>query len=485
MAFYADLVAAHDGSQLALRDDCGSVTFAELVAVAGRVAGGLADRGLQPGDRVALAMEPSAAYVTALLGVLSAGAVAVPLNTRLTPPETATYLEPIAPRLLLADPAHEGWLPVPTVVARHVDECGDLASRLRDLLGAGFAQVNLEPDSPAIIFPTGGTTGLPKGAWYSHAGLARFCTHVAANQDRSPGDIEVYFSPFFHVSLCAGVLTCLAAGGAVDVLRTFDPEDALAAIRRGGTRLMGSPTMFVALRQAPSFGSTDRSGVTHVGFGATDATKPFIDSLLHDFPKARLYYGYGATEYGPVTAMPHEAMVQGGRNGVGRAVAGVELRVVGEQPGELAVRCAWQAEGYWGRPEETAATFTADGVMLGDIASIDADGWVVLKGRSKEMVITGGENVFPIEVENVLALHPAVNEVCVFGVPDDYWGERVEAAVVVRPGATLDTDDMVAFARTRLAGYKVPKAVHELAALPLTPNNKPDRRALRAAAESR
>jgi fatty-acyl-CoA synthase len=302
---------------------------------------------------------------------------------------------------------------------------------------------------------------------------------VAANQDRSPRDVEIYFSPFFHVSLATGLLTGLSAGGSVDVLRCFDAEAALAAIRRGGTRLMGSPTMFVALRQSPSFARTDRSGVTHVAFGATDATKPFVDALLGDFPNARLYYGYGATEYGPVTALPHEEM--GSRTGVGRAVAGVELQVVGGEPGELAVRCPWQAEGYWGRPEETAATFTDQGIMLGDVASIDADGWVVLSGRSKEMVITGGENVFPIEVENVLALHPAVSEVCVFGVPDDYWGERVEAAVVVRPGTTLDADDLVAFARTRLAGYKVPKGVHELPALPLTPNNKPDRRALRSA----
>ena len=479
MALLLDLLAAHSADRLALRDECGSATYGELLDAAGRVAGGLSDRGVRPGDRIALAMDPSVAYVATLLGVLEAGAVAVPLNTRLTPSETATYLEPLAPSLVLADPTHEDWSPVPSLVVRHVAERGDLASRLGDLLGSEPADVHLEPGSPAIVFPTGGTTGLPKGAWYSHSGLARFCTAVAANQDRSPDDVEIYFSPFFHVSLCTGLLTCLAAGGTVDVLRAFDAETALAAIRRGGTRLMGSPTMFVALRQAATFAATDRSGVTQVAFGATDATKPFIDSLLQDFPRARLYYGYGATEYGPVTALPHEEM--GARNGVGRAVPGVELTVVGTQPGELAVRCPWQAEGYWGRPEETAATFTAEGVLLGDIASIDADGWVVLKGRSKEMVITGGENVFPIEVENVLALHPAVSEVCVFGVPDDYWGERVEAAVVVRPGTTLDTEDVVAFARTRLAGYKVPKAVHLLPALPLTPNNKPDRRALQAA----
>ena len=473
-----DLVAAHTGTRLAMRDDCGTVTFVELVDIAGRVARALSDRGVRPGDRVALAMDPSAAYVAALLGVLRAGAVAVPLNTRLTVPETASYLAPLQPQLLLADPAREDWVSLPTAIARHIDEHGDLASRLRDLLGDDAHQVDVAPEAPAIVFPTGGTTGLPKGAWYSHRGLARFCTSVAANQDRSPDDVEIYFSPFFHVSLCTGLLTCLSAGGAVDVLRAFDAEAALAAIRRGGNRLMGSPTMFVALRQAPSFATTDRSGVTQVAFGATDATKPFVESLLQDFPRAGLYYGYGATEYGPVTAMPHEEM--GTRAGVGRAVPGVTLQVVGGQPGELAVQCPWQAEGYWGRPEETAATFTPAGVMLGDIASIDAEGWVVLKGRSKEMVITGGENVFPIEVENVLAEHPTVSEVCVFGVPDDYWGERLEAAVVTHQGSPLDAGALIAFARTRLAGYKVPKAVHQLPALPLTPNNKPDRRALQA-----
>ena len=480
MAFLADLVAAHAGPRPALRDDCGTASYAELVDVAGRLAGGLVDLGVQPGDRVALAMEPSAAYVTAVLAVLRAGGVVVPLNTRLTVPETMTYLEPLHPRLLLVDRTYEDWVSVPSVVALHVAEAGDLNHRLRDLLGTD-PQVDISPESPAIVFPTGGTTGLPKGAWYSHRGLGAFCSAVAAGQDRSPRDVEIYFSPFFHVSLSTGLLTGLSAGGSVDVQRSFDAAAALEAIARGGNRLMGSPTMFVALRQAPAFASTDRSGVTHVAFGATDATKPFVDALLQDFPRARLLYGYGATEYGPVTAMPHEDM--GTRTGVGRAVAGVELQVVGGDTGELAVRCPWQAEGYWGRPEETAATFTPQGVMLGDIGRIDDDGWVVLMGRSKELVITGGENVFPIEVENALALHPAVGEVCVYGVPDDYWGERVEAAVVVRPGATLDTDDLLAFARTRLAGYKVPKVVRELAALPLTPNNKPDRRALRSKVE--
>ena len=489
-------LAAHAlsaGERIALRDDCGTATYAELVDVAGKLARGLVDRGVQPGDRIGLAMEPSAGYVTAVLGVLRAGAVAVPLNSRLTLPETVSYLGPLEPRLLIVDPAHERWtqgLEATSLVAQDIDDRGSLQDRLGDLIGDEILQVDLAADAPAIVFPTGGTTGLPKGAWYSHRGLSAFCAAAAAGQDRSPRDVEIYCSPFFHVSLLTGLLTGLSAGGSADVLRTFDAAAALDAIARGGTRLMGSPTMFVALRQSASFATTDRSGVTHVGFGATDATKPFVDGLLRDFPSARLFYSYGATEYGPVTAMPHETMVEGTRTGVGRAVAGVELRIVGTdgepvptgETGELVVSCPWQAEGYWGRTEETAETFTPHGVRLGDMGRVDEDGWVVLSGRSKELIITGGENVFPIEVENVLALHPAVSEVCVYGVADEYWGERVEAAVVAHAGASFETADLVAFARTRLAGYKVPKVVREVAALPLTPNNKPDRRALRATA---
>jgi fatty-acyl-CoA synthase len=489
-------LAAAQPRATAVHDESGSATYRELVEAAARVASGLAGRGLPRGARVALAMQPSAVYVAATLGVLLAGGVPVPVNTRLTVTEATTYLNPLGPVLVLTDQAYAGFareLGPEVVLASGAGAPAPLLDRLTGLLGDDALHVDVSPDEPAIVFPTGGTTGLPKGAWYSHRGLGDFCRSVVQAHERTPEDVEIYFSPFFHVSLCTGLFTTLHAGGTTDILRSFDAEAALAAVARGGNRLMGSPTMFVALRTSPSFAATDRSGVRSVAFGSTDATGPFVEALRRDYPNARLRYGYGATEYGPVTSMPHEVLVAGTRSGVGRPNDGVALRVLDEQGedvaagqvGELAVRCSWEAEGYWGRPAETASTFTDAGVRLGDLGRIDAEGWVHIAGRSKEMIITGGENVFPVEVEGAFAHHGDVQEVCVYGVTDEYWGERVEAAVVPVAGRALDLEALLSHARARLAGYKVPKRVLVVDALPLTPNNKPDRRALRAAAEAR
>jgi len=152
--------------------------------------------------------------------------------------------------------------------------------------------------------------------------------------------------------------------------------------------------------------------------------------------------------------------------------------------GEIVVACAWQVIGYWGREEETAATFTTEGVRLGDLGRIDPDGWITIAGRKKEMIISGGENIFPNEVEAVLSRHPAVQDISIYGVTDDYWGERVEAAVVLKPGADLTQQELADFGRAELGGYKLPKSLRIIEAIPLTPNNKPDRLNLRRQSEA-
>ncbi|MEU7816606.1 class I adenylate-forming enzyme family protein [Pseudonocardia sp. NPDC049154] len=486
-------------SATALIDDAGSVGFAELWEVAQQVAGALRVAGLRPGDRVALALRPSAGYVALVLGAMAGGQVPVPVNTRLTPPEVAGFLEPLDPALVLADPAHADLAAAPGRpfrILERAEEPGPLAARVEPVRGALHHHPSAG-DAPAIAFPTGGTTGLPKGAVYTHERLWLFANSAAAARPAvsawdPPGTHqELYFSPFFHVSLCTGLLTTLFSGGTVRIMPAFDTGGALAHIAAGATQLMGSPTMFVALRTHPDFTRTDRSGVELVIFGSTHATPEFVDRLREDYPNARLRYGFGATEYGPVAAMTHEDMLAGRLSGVGRAYPDADIRIldpegrelgVGEV-GEITVRCAWHAVAYWGRPEESAATFTPDGVRLGDLGHLDADGWLTMDGRLKEMIISGGENVFPAEVESALDGHPAVAEICVYGAADEYWGERVEAAVVLRPGARLELEELRAHGRNRLASYKLPKALRIVDALPITPNNKPDRRALRAAAQ--
>jgi acyl-CoA synthetase (AMP-forming)/AMP-acid ligase II len=219
----------------------------------------------------------------------------------------------------------------------------------------------------------------------------------------------------------------------------------------------------------------------------------FVDELLDLLPNAQLSTSYGATEFGPVTHLGHAELLAGCRSGVGRPVPGVSISIQPTDderpgpgvPGDVVVRCPWSASGYVGRAEETAATFTPEGVRLADVGALDDDGRLTLLGRRSDMVVTGGENVFPTEIEAVLATHPDVAEVVVFGVPDPIWGERVEAAIVTRDSASPTVVGLREFARGRLAPYKLPRSVRVLDRIPLTPNNKPDRRALRAASDGR
>jgi fatty-acyl-CoA synthase len=504
--FLIDRIAWHARSRpraTALVDDAGEVTFAELWNGIELVAAGLAAQGSRTGDRVVTAMRPSAAHVTVVLGAMLAGLVPVPVNTRLTVREASDFLDVLDPAIVVADTTHGDWaagLGRRVVHAAASEVTGPLATRLAGLARLGAADPvpprTFGADDPAIIFPTGGTTGLPKGAVYTHERLWLFANSAAAARpavsawDPPGSHQELYFSPFFLISLCTGLLSTLFSGGTVRVMPAFDAGGALRHIAAGATQLMGSPTMFVALKNHPEFATTDRSGVELVIFGSTHATPEFVAQLRSEYPSARLRYGYGATEYGPVAAMTHEDMLAGRLDGVGRPYPDAVIRILApdgtEVPtgevGEIAVQCSWHAVEYWGRPEETAETFTPAGVLLGDLGRVDADGWLTMAGRRKELIITGGENVFPAEIENVLAGHPAVSEVCVYGADDEYWGERVEAAVVLVDGAQLELAELKAYAADAVASYKLPKALRIVDALPLTPNNKPDRRALRATA---
>jgi fatty-acyl-CoA synthase len=327
---------------------------------------------------------------------------------------------------------------------------------------------------------------------YDHRGAwLWFNSAIQSEPDRRTG-IELFCSPFFHVTFGVGVLARLYAGDTVHVLHKFDADDVLAAIGAGAHRMIGATTMFTALREGPSFAATPRRHLRRIQFGGSPATPQFIQQLLEDYPAARVRSAYGATECGPVTGMEHEDLVSGRIEGVGRPLPGVVLRICDErghelpqgEEGEIRVRSPWATKGYYNLPEETAATFGRDGIRTGDVGWFAADGWLHLSGRSKEVIITGGENVFPTEVEKVLLRHPGVHDLIVYGVPDEHWGERVEVGIVPHPGRTVDLDDLRAFARKSLAGYKLPKTMRVLAEVPLTGAHKPDRKMARLLSEA-
>ncbi|WP_202945098.1 class I adenylate-forming enzyme family protein [Gordonia neofelifaecis] len=481
----------HGAHRIAMRDENGSMTYAELAEAMAGVGAGLLETGLRPGDVVVTAMEPSIPHVVALLGAMRAGMIAAPLGTRLTSSEAVAYLEHLQPAAVVTDHAHADLahtlghrvIDLPEADASTGDRLAPLRRAPVDLPAPG-------ENDPAIIFPTGGTTGAPKGAVHTHRTLWLWLNTCAHGNPRVPTDVELCFSPFFHITLGTNLFTPLLAGGEVWIQRRFDAGAALEAIDRGATRLMGAPTMFTALRAHPQFDSVDRSGVTAIRYGSTPSTGEFIHDLMRDFPNARIRAGFGATEFGSVIGFDHEDLLAGRVSGIGRPLPGVTVRVLtgdGQEAGpgevgELVVSCPWQTIGYYGRREDTAETYRCDGVHVGDLATRDADGWLSIVGRSKEMIISGGENVFPREVETVLLDHPAVADVIVYGVPDEFWGERVEAAVVPAGGAIVEAEQLRDHCRARLAGFKIPKAVRTIESIPLTPNNKPDRRAVRAAA---
>ncbi|WP_411194650.1 class I adenylate-forming enzyme family protein [Rhodococcus jostii] len=483
----------HGAHRRALRDECGELTYAGLTDAMDGVGAGLLNSGLRPGDRVVTAMEPSIPHTVVILGAMAAGLVAAPLNIRLTAVESRAYLVALEPSVVVADPAYADLarqtghrvieLPAAAATTEITERLAPLHTPTRNL-------TPVPEFSPAIIFPTGGTTGSPKGAFHTHRSLWLWLNTCAHGNPRTPTDVELCFSPFFHITLGTSVLTPLFAGGEVWIHRRFDAAAALAAIDDGASRLMGAPTMFTALREHGMFASTDREKVTAIRYGSAPSTGDFVRDLLRDFPNARIRAGFGATEFGSVIGFDHEDLLAGRFAGVGRPLPGVVVRILGDdglevgsgEIGELVVSCPWQTQGYFGLPEATAETFRPDGVHIGDLASRTEDGWLVIAGRKKDMIISGGENVFPREVEEVVLRHPRVADAIAYGLPDDFWGERVEVGVVPTPGATIAADELREYCRDSLAGFKIPKTIRLLDSIPLTPNNKPDRRTVRAGA---
>lgn len=486
--------AAHIPDRLAVVDEGGSLTYGELWEAVEACANGLAEAGVGHGDRVAIAMGNSLAYLVLILGCFRRGAVSCNLNIRLTTAEFGRFLAPIQPAVIVCDPAHrervaELGIPVIEMAAAH-DQAA-IRERMAPLWSEARAAFQVEERDLAIIIPTGGTTGVPKGAMIPHRSIYLWVNSLAGLGIYGPSDYAFATSPFFHAGVVSRAIGPLSVGARVRV-GTFSAERMLHAIQDGATLLAGAVTFFDRVREHPDFATTDRSKVRHIAFGAMAAPPVFFESLSRDFPNAELSHSYGATEVGGVTHMPGAEIAQGRTDGVGRVAPGAIIEVVDDdmnpvptgELGELILDCPWRAVGYYGCPEETAATFTSRGVRIGDLGRFDPDGWLHISGRKKEMIISGGENVFPLEVEAVLCRHPAVNKITVYGARDERWGERVEAAVVLQPDASLTLDELVTYGRAQLGGYKLPKSLKILEEIPLTAIGKPDRRRLSAEAEA-
>ena len=441
----------------ALLVDDATVSYGELESRAAAVAAGLRERDVGPGDRVALLLPNGSSFVAALFGVLRAGAIAVPLNVLLAPPEVESRVAVAGVELLLDD---ETQLP-------HGEETHEVVER-------GDA------DAAVILF-TSGTSGLPKGAVLTHGSLRAAAAAAADALGLGPGDVVLGAAPFSHVlGLSTGILGTLSRGGAVAVERRFDADRTFGRmVATGTTILLGVPTMCIALCEAAGrAGTLPPVRIAHVGGAAVPVE---VGRAFEATFGADLYEGYGLTEMsGVATTYVHGQPRKPGS--VGKPLGATEVRIAEPDErgvGEVQFRGPSVMSGYWNDPDATAQVISPEGwLSTGDVGCLDEDGYLFLVDRKKEIVIRGGYNVYPGEVERILYAHPDVLEAAVLGVPHDTLGEEVAAVVVLRPGAQLTVEDVQRWAKERVAAYKYPRRVAFVDELPKTPTGKILKRAI-------
>jgi len=476
-------------------------TWAQLGERIDRLAAALLAEGVQPGERIAFLDKNSPACLEAAYAGARIGAVTTVVNWRLAPAELLYALEDSAAVLLLVGAefsATADQLRARLPALRRVVVVGGEADQYEAWLAGATpdaaALPEADPDDVVLQLYTSGTTGFPKGVMITHANVA---AHNAASVDvvaPSPDTVAMVPMPLYHVGGLAYALSNLAAGARVVLTRDPLPSLLLDTIEQQGvTDTFIVPALLAVVLQDPGLERRDLSGLRHLLYGASPMPGPLMQACLARFPGI-LGQVYGMTELsGAVTYLSPQDHADAAHPerllSAGRPYPGIEVRVVdadgrelptGER-GELWVRSPQVMAGYWRKPEASAETLVEDGwLRSGDVARLDEDGFVYLEDRLKDMVISGGENVYPAEVERVLLLHPSVAEVAVIGVPDERWGETVKACVVPVPGAQVDPAELEALCREHLAGYKRPTSVDVLEALPRNATGKVLRRELRA-----
>jgi long-chain acyl-CoA synthetase len=496
----ADVVrhwAAHRGDAVALRHGERALTYRQLDERSNRLAQALQAAGVGPGARVAHLDRTGPEVVEALFAVSKIGAVLVPLNWRLALPELTAIVADSGAPLLIAGGAYaataiaiaQALAPQVTVVEVGAPYEAWIARHdAVDPGGRGAA------GDTVVQMYTSGTTGVPKGVLTTHRNLA-------AAAETSPlwgfdaESVSLTPLPMFHIGGIGWAFVGLWNGASTILVSEFDPVAVLELFeRRRVTNAVLVPTMLQLLATVPGAAERDYTALRSIAYGASPITTPLLKRALRTFGCA-LFGIYGLTETTGAAVQldafdhdpdgPREHLLRS----AGRPYPWVGLRIVDpstgqdrgpREVGEVWLRAPNVMAGYFNRPQETAAALTADGwLRTGDGGYLDQEGYLFLTDRIKDMIVSGGENVYPVEVEEALAQHPAVDEVAVVGVPDERWGETVKALIVLRPDAGASADELVAFARGRIASYKLPRIVEFVDELPRTPSGKVLKRELR------
>ncbi|CAL9583303.1 Long-chain-fatty-acid--CoA ligase FadD13 [Streptomyces sp. enrichment culture] len=459
-----------------------TLTYAALHTRTTRLAHALRDRGIRRGDRVAYLGPNHPSYLETLFAAGMLGAVFVPLNTRLAGPEIAYQLADSGAKALVYGPAHAGLvagLPGGTDVRTRVE----VGAEYEEAIAGAAADPVDEPvaaDDVCVIMYTSGTTGRPKGAMLTHANLTWNAVNVLVDTDLIADERALVSAPLFHTAgLNMLTLPVLLKGGACVLVEAFDPAGTLDLIERHRiTFMFGVPTMFDQVARQPRFPDADLSSLRILTCGGSPVPTPLI--AAYQERGLTFLQGYGMTEAAPGTLFldAEHALAKAGSAGVPHFFSDVrvvrpDLTPVGVgETGEVVVRGPHVMPGYWGLPEETAASFTDGWFRSGDAARVDEDGYVHIVDRIKDMIISGGENVYPAEIEDLLLAHPDIAECAVIGVPDTTWGEVPRAVVVPRRGARPDPGRILASLAGRLAKYKIPKSVVIADELPRTASGK-------------
>lgn len=474
-----------------------SITYREWNAAAGRSANFLRGLGVGRGDRVAILAQNCVEFLDLWFACGKIGAIMQPLNWRFTVSELAALIADATPSVLFYGPDYvetarilagqpgsvRRWIALDSAARLNP---GDLTIDERDSYPAEVPPIELSREDPWVICYTGGTTGTPKGAVLTHGNIGANATNTVLSWGLRPDDVTILNSPLFHTGgLNVFTAPLVQIGGTSIVCRGFNVDQVYDLLQNAGvTVYFGVPTMYITLQQHPRWAEADFSKLRLLLSGGAPCPLPVFEAFWDrgiDFKT-----GYGLTEAGPNTFWLPPADVRRKPKAVGFPLFYIDVKLVKadgsecgpNEVGELYIRGPHVCKGYWNRPEETAKTIVNGWLRTGDLAQRDAEGYYSIVGRLKDVIISGGENVYPAEVESVLAGHPSIAEVALIAAPDPRWGEVGWAVAVPLSGSELSETDLLTFAAKRLARYKLPKRVIIAASLPKTGAGKIDKQTL-------
>lgn len=491
--------ASFRASEIATIDGEEQRTWEEFVDRVARAADGFRQMGARPGDRIGILALNSARYLEAQFAVWWLGGVVVPMNIRWSVEENLYCIDDAGISTLIHDLAFADAAQAIASQRPQVRQVslepnpGGGAPTLDQVIADGvhFPACETPLEALAGIYYTGGTTGAPKGVMLSHQALWTAAMAIVLANGMQAGGRVLHATPMFHLADGGMSHGAMIVGATHVFVPRFEPREVIRTIARHKvTDLLLVPTMIGMLQACEDYAPEKFESVRGLSFGASPIPVPILEKLQSDLPKVRLLHVYGQTEMGPTISFldPRFQVANGPKaQSVGKPFACVEVKVVDPDgnevpanvPGEILARGPSAMSGYWNKPEETAKTLVEGWVKTGDVAYKDEDGFLFICDRVKDMIITGGENVFSAEVENAVAKHPAVAQVAVIGIPDPDYGERVHAVIVTRPGAALSVDELKDHCKALIANYKCPRSIELRDALPLSAAGKVLKRELR------